>query len=134
MKILSLLILSYFLLGCKPEKPSQTIVSAEQLRIDSINAQRRKWNDSIAIRNQQNIFKDESGNHRLTFSSDGVTPFSGKITFEKTYRDTYSVSGNAAAGSNKVSVNGVIIKVSERHLNFDGEIKQKINGKNFCSE
>jgi len=131
MKILSLLILSCFLIGCKPEKSSQTIVSAEQLRIDSINAQRRKWNDSIAIRNQQNIFKDESGSHRLTFSSDGVAPFSGNIKFEKTYRDTYSVSGNAAAGSNKVSVNGEIIKVSERHLNFDGEIRQKINGKTF---
>lgn len=131
MKIQFLLLFSFFIISCSSESPKQKVDLAEQQRIDSINAQRQKWNDSIAIRNQQNIFKDESGTHRLNFSSLDVAPFSGSITFKKTYRDTYSVSGRATSGKNTVSVKGEIIKVSDKHLNFEGEIKQKINGKTF---
>lgn len=131
MKIQFLLLFSLFIFSCNSENPGQKAALAEKQRIDSINAQRQKWNDSIAIRNKQNIFGDESGTHRLNFSSLDVAPFSGNITFTKTYRDTYSVSGRASSGKNTVSVQGEITKVSDRHLNFEGEIKQKINGKTF---
>ena len=132
MKSLFFVLIATIICSCTPnENPAPRAISAEAQRIDSINAERRKWNDSIAIKNQQNIFKDESGKHRLKFSTDGVAAFSGSLTFVKSDRDLYNVSGQAKSGSNTLNIRGTIKKVSEKHLNFDGEIIQNINGNTF---
>lgn len=115
----------------KKEHKNASLPSPEAMKIESINIERKKWNDSISIRNQQNIFKDLSGKHTLKFSSDETSGFSGTVVFEKKGRDWYEISGSAKAQKNTLEIKGSVKRVSEKHLNFDGEITQKINGNFF---
>ncbi|QOW11606.1 hypothetical protein Q73A0000_15100 [Kaistella flava (ex Peng et al. 2021)] len=129
MKKIILIISAILLLSCsKKETENINVISAEAKKIESINVERQKLNDSIAIRNQQNIFKDLSGKHQLKFASDETSSFSGTAIFEKIGRDLYTLSGNAKSGNNSLEIQGTVKKVSEKHLNFEGIISQKING------
>ena len=129
MKQTLLIISALLILSCSKKKvENSTIISPEAKKIDSINIERKKLNDSITIRNQQNVFKDLSGKHQLQFRSDETSGFSGTANFEKTGRDLYTLSGTAKSGKNTLNIKGTIKKVSEKHLNFEGEITQKING------
>lgn len=129
MKKTLFLLSAILLLSCsKKEIIDTTILSPEAKKIESINVERQKLNDSIAIRNQQNIWKDLSGKHQLKFTSDETSGFSGTANFEKTGRDLYTITGSAKSGKNTLDMSGTIKKVSEKHLNFEGEITQKING------
>ncbi|MGA9212058.1 hypothetical protein [Kaistella sp.] len=129
MKKTILIISATLFLSCsKKENASTNDISLEAKRIESINIERQKLNDSITIRNQQNIFKDLSGKHQLKFSSDETSSFWGTANFEKTGRDSYALSGNAQSGKNTLEIKGTVKKVSEKHLNFEGKITQKING------
>jgi hypothetical protein len=100
----------------------------ENKKIESLNIERQRLNERIAIKNQQNVLKDISGPHQLKFSSDETSTFSGTVHFENTGRDLYEISGVAKSGTNTLEIRGMIKRVSEKHLNFDGEITQKING------
>ena len=64
----------------------------------------------------------------MKFSSDEISPFSGTVNFEKTGRDLYHLSGTIKSGKNTLTIDGEIKKVSEKHLNFEGEIIQNIKG------
>ena len=128
--IFSVCILTLFNCTKKENKVSNEI-SEEAKKIESINVVRKQMNDSIAWRNQQNVFKDLSGKHQLKFTSDEASPFSGTVIFENTGRDLYNVSGQAKSGKNHVEILGTVKKVSEKHLNFEGEITQNISGNVF---
>ena len=99
-------------------------------KIDSINAARTKYNDSIKILNSKNRFEDLSGSHKLKFSSDGAA-MSGTVKFTNKGKDLYDISGDAKSGSNTLNIHGTIKRVSEIHLNFEGKISQKINGSSY---
>ena len=132
MKQTILAISALILFSCsKKVNENAKVISPEAKKIESINVERKILNDSIAIRNQQNIFKDLSGKHTLEFRSDETSGFSGTAKFEKTGRDLYTLTGTAKSGKNTLDIKGTIKKVSEKHLNFEGEITQKINGTVF---
>ena len=129
MKQAILIISTLSILSCsKKEIENTDITSPENKKIESLNIERQKLNENIAIKNQQNVLKDLSGKHQLKFTSDETAGFSGTVNFENTGRDLYEISGNAKSGKNTLAINGTIKKVTEKHLNFDGEITQKING------
>ena len=129
MKQTILIISALSILSCsKKEIENTDITSPENKKIESLNIERQKLNENIAIKNQQNVLKDLSGKHQLKFTSDETAGFSGTVNFENTGRDLYEISGNAKSGKNTLAINGTIKKVTEKHLNFDGEITQKING------
>ena len=129
MKQTFLIISVLSILSCsKKEIDNSTVISAENKKIESINVEREKLNERIAIKNQQNVLKDLSGKHQLKFTSDETSAFTGSVNFENKGRDLYEISGNAKSGKNTLEIKGKIKKVTEKHLNFDGEITQKING------
>lgn len=118
--------------SCTNKETEKIIIrSPEVKRIESINIVRQKRNDSIAILNKQPRFQDLGGTHQLKYTSDGIPSFTGTIYFENKGRDLYDVSGKATAGKNSLKITGTVTRVSEQHLNFEGEIIQKINGQNF---
>lgn len=129
MKQAILLISTISILSCSKNKiENPNIISPENKKIESINVERQKLNESIAIRNQQNVLRDLSGKHQFKFTSDESPGFTGTVNFENIGRDLYKISGNANSGKNTLAINGTIKKVTEKHLNFDGEINQKVNG------
>ena len=109
------------------ENNSKEIDSAKI--IDSINVVRTKYNDSIRKLNNKNIFGDLSGNHKLTFASDEGLTLTGTVTFTKIMRDGYEVKGSAKSGKNSLIIDGKADRVTEKHINFYGNITQTINGK-----
>ena len=116
-------------LSCAKNENNPPSAYAEALlKNDSINNVIKKKNDSIRLINQQSRFEDLSGNHLLQYSSAESASFGGSINFNKIGRDLYSVSGNARSGNNTLSIEGQIKRVSKKHLNFDGFIRQNING------
>lgn len=121
-KLILLSILS--MVACNKKAEYQ---KAKAAKTDSINAAIDQHNDSIKILNETNRFADLSGSHKLSFEGDGGK-FSGTVAFTKTGKDLYDVSGKASSGKNSLKIDGKIKKVSEKHLNFDGEISQNING------
>ena len=131
MKKFILLSSAIFLFSCSKKESgfSQTISDSTKI-IESLNLERTKINDSIRLKNNQNIFADLSGTHSLKFSSDEGT-INGKINFEKTGRDLYKVSGSGKSGQNIINIEGTINRVSGRHLNFEGKMIQNINGTTF---
>ena len=131
MKKFILLSSAIFLFSCSKKESgfSQTISDSTKI-IESLNLERTKINDSIRLKNNQNIFADLSGTHSLKFSSDEGT-INGKINFEKTGRDLYKVSGSGKSAQNIINIEGTINRVSGRHLNFEGKIIQNINGTTF---
>ena len=97
--------------------------------IDSINAVRMKYNDSIRALNNKNNYSDLSGKHKLTFVSDDGVSLVGTVNFTKIMSDGYEVKGQAKSGKNSLIIDGKADRVSKKHINFYGEIKQTINGK-----
>ena len=97
--------------------------------IDSINAVRMKYNDSIRALNNKNNFGDLSGKHKLTFVSDDGVSLTGTVNFTKIMSDGYEVKGQAKSGKNSLIIDGKADRVTKKHINFYGEIKQTINGK-----
>lgn len=132
MKNLLPIILVSTVISCKKNSSIESTSKRDTLAlIDSINAARTNYNDSIKALNSQNRFADLTGAHQLAFQSDGETSMKGTVHFTKTGRDEYTVKGDAKSGSNSLSVDGTIKGVSERHLNFEGQISQKINGSSY---
>lgn len=130
MKRLLLPFLALALLSCNKnvERYEQKKLADTLRIIDSINAARTVYNDSIRVLNGKNIYRDLSGSHRLTHSEISAP---GKVFFTKTARDEYKISGKAASGSDFVEVNGKVELVTEKYLNFEGVIFQKIQGKPY---
>ncbi len=132
MKKIALLVSGILMISCsKKENQLTSTKSAEEKKIDSINEFRKKYNDSIAILNAKNHFKDLSGKHQFSFTSDENAKMTGSINFNNIGRDLYTVSGKTQSGKNTVSIEGEIHRVSEKHLNFEGKIKQNINGNSY---
>lgn len=127
MKKLVPLFILLIVFSCK--KNSTETTTSEQKNYDSINAAITKYNDSIKILNNQNQFADLSGSHKLSFSNDEGVSLNGKVEMKKKGRDHYDISGDAKNGNNTLKINGTIKRVSEKHLNFEGEISQTISGK-----
>lgn len=109
------------------ENNSKEIDSAKI--IDSINAVRTKYNDSIRALNTKNTYGDLSGNHKLTFTSDDGFTMTGTVKFNKIMSDGYEVKGSAKSGTNSLLIDGKADRVSPKHINFYGNITQTINGK-----
>ncbi len=130
MKKIPLIIAVLALASCnKNAEKYETQRLQDTLRIiDSINASRMAYNDSIRALNNKNIYRDLSGSHKITHSE---ISGSGTVNFVKTGRDEYEVSGSISSGKNKLQINGNIELVTEKYLNFEGKIKQTINGKSF---
>ena len=131
MKKILLLVSILLLAACNKntESANQTNVDSTKI-IDSINAVRAKYNDSIKALNSQNRFPDMSGEHKLTYSSQGSDQMSGIATFTKSGRDEYEVKGSAEKGSNFIRINGNAKRVSQKHFTFTGEIQQSIKMNN----
>jgi len=123
--------------SCSKKEASSHIGKTDSEKVDSINAARTRYNDSIKILNSSNRFKDFSGSHRLSYESEGYNKMSGTVNFDKITgeRDSYHISGNIQAGKNSLKMNGSVKIVSPKHMNFTGEITQKIsdndNGKPY---
>lgn len=124
------LLLCVTLLSCNEniEKYEQKKLADTLRVIDSINAARTVYNDSIRTLNSKNRYRDLSGNHRFTHSD---IPTSGEIIFTKNGRDEYNVSGKISSGNDFVEINGDVKVVTLQYLNFNGVIDQKVNGKKF---
>lgn len=129
----SILIISAILLSSCSKHDNQSVRTKSDSTkiIESINVARTKMNDSIRLKNNRNIFRDLSGNHQLTFTSDENSSIKGNVKFENTGRDSYTISGKGKSGKNTLSIEGNIQRVSEKHLNFEGKIVQNINGNTF---
>lgn len=129
MKKLLLIPLVFAIISCNKngENNSKKIDSAKI--IDSMNAVIMKHNDSIRALNNKNHFDDLSGSHQLTFSADDGTTLTGTVNFTKIMSDGYEVKGSAKSGNNSLIINGKADRVTKKHINFYGEIKQSINGK-----
>jgi Mor family transcriptional regulator len=129
---LSAIAISALLISCSKKEtiPASTQTDSTKI-VDSINAVRTKINDSIRNKNH---FKDFSGNHKFTHN---LIQNSGTVDFKKIdgERDHYTISGNIKSGKNSVEIKGFIAVVSDKHMNFTGEITQSIsendNGKPY---
>lgn len=124
--------ISVLVVSCSKKETTPASVQTDSTKIvDSINAARTKINDSIRNKNQ---FKDFSGEHKFTHN---LIENSGTVDFKKIdgERDHYTVSGNVRSGKNYVEIKGFIAVVSDKHMNFTGEITQSIsendNGKPY---
>lgn len=121
--------------SCSKKETTEVNSKVDSTKIvDSINAARTKLNDSIK---SQNRFKDFSGSHKFLYQNDSSPKYSGSVNFTKIEgeRDNYDVSGSIKSGNNSVDIKGFIQVVSAKHMNFTGEITQKIpendNGKPY---
>lgn len=131
MKKIIFIFFAISIISCSKKASEITETKSDSTKIiESINIARTKINDSIKIRNQQNIFRDLSGSHK--FIHNGIDN-PGSVHFKKTGRDLYQISGGAKSGKNYVKIEGELKMVSEEFLNFDGKITQSIqendNGK-----
>ncbi|WP_394664841.1 hypothetical protein [uncultured Chryseobacterium sp.] len=129
---LTAVILAAFAVSCSKKEATSTSDKTDSTKIiDSINAARTKINDSIKSKNH---FKDFSGSHKFTHNS---IKNSGSVNFKKIdgERDHYDVSGNISSGKNTVEIKGFMAVVSDKHMNFTGEITESIsandNGKPY---
>lgn len=121
--------------SCSKKETQPTSNKADSTKIvDSINTARTKINDSIKSLNSKNRFKDFTGSHKFTHN---LIKNSGKVEFIKIEdeRDHYNVSGNIKSGGNFVKIKGYMAVVTDKHMNFTGEISQSIsendNGKTY---
>ncbi|MCE3077212.1 hypothetical protein [Chryseobacterium gwangjuense] len=129
---LAAIAISVLIVSCSKKETTPVSAKTDSTKIvDSINAVRTKINDSIRNKNQ---FKDFSGEHKFTHN---LIQNSGTVDFKKIdgERDHYTVSGNIKSGKNYVEIKGFIAVVSDKHMNFTGEITQSIsendNGKPY---
>lgn len=124
MKKIILLISGILIISCsKKENQHAAAKLAEANKIDSINEHRQKYNDSVAIKNAKNQFKDLSGAHVFSHSS-----FSnkGNVKFKNIGRDLYEVTGSIKSGKDYAKIEGEIKMVSAEFLNFNGKITQSL--------
>jgi hypothetical protein len=122
---LAALAITALLVSCSKKEATPTSNKIDSTKIvDSINAARTKINDSIKSKNH---FKDFSGTHKFTHNS---IKGSGSVDFKKIdgERDHYDVSGNIKSGKNSLKIKGFMAVVSDKHMNFTGEITQSISG------
>ncbi len=126
------IIVSALLVSCSRKEATPSSVQTDSTKIiDSINAVRTKINDSIRNKNQ---FKDFSGDHKFTHN---LIKNAGSVNFKKVdgESDHYTVSGSIKSGENSVEIKGFMAVVSNKHMNFTGEITQSIaendNGKPY---
>jgi len=131
-KLLTGILISSLIVSCSKKEATPTSRQADSTKIiDSINIARTKINDSI--RNKNN-FKDFSGTHKFTHNLINTPGF---INFKKIEGegDHYDISGNIKSGKNSVTIKGFMAVVSDKHMNFTGEITQSIsadsNGKSY---
>ncbi|MCU7615401.1 hypothetical protein N0B16_13220 [Chryseobacterium sp. GMJ5] len=118
-----------FLIGCLSfscsKKDGQSKVNnIDSIKIiDSINAVRTAINDSIRSKNH---FRDFSGSHQFTHN---LIDRQGSVSFKKIdgEADHYDVSGDIKSGGNSVMIKGFMAVVSEKHMNFTGNITQHIS-------
>ena len=96
--------------------------------IDSINAVRMKYNDSIRALNNKNNFGDLSGKHKLTFVSDDGVSLTGTVNFTKIMSDGYEVKGNAKSGKTYSSLTEKRTEYRQNTSIFTEKL-QTINGK-----
>lgn len=127
MKNILTVIILLSIVACKKSSESVTSKADSVKIIDSINAARTKINDSILSHNR---FRDWDGTHILTHD---MIAGKGKISFTKTGRDEYQIKGEIRNGKNYLTIEGTGDMLSERHLSFEGTIRQSIrendNGK-----
>ncbi|WP_326981134.1 hypothetical protein VUJ46_12705 [Chryseobacterium sp. MYb264] len=135
---LTAIALATIIISCsKKETQSTDGKSDSTTAVDSINAARTKINDSIKAKNSINRFKDFNGEHKFTYQNDSSPKYSGSVKFDKIdgERDHYTISGDIKSGKNNVTIKGFVAVVSDKHLNFTGEITQSIadndNGKTY---
>lgn len=129
---LATIAIAVLIVSCSKKEAIPSSAQTDSTKIiDSINAVRTKINDSIR---NKNSFKDFSGDHKFTHN---LIKNSGTINFKKIdgERDHYSISGNIKSGNNFVKIKGFIAIVSNKHMNFTGELTQSIsdndNGKPY---
>ncbi|MGS0747742.1 hypothetical protein [Halpernia sp. GG3] len=92
-------------------------------KTDSLNEIIAKKNDSITKINNTNFYFDWSGTHKLTHNSISKN---GEISFDKTGKDEYKVSGSINAGKNNLKITGTMKVVSDIYMNLEGKIIQNI--------
>lgn len=136
--IVVLVSITFLAFSCSKKETTSTDNKTDSTKIvDSINAVRTKLNDSIKAKNSENRFKDFSGGHKFIYQNDSSPKYYGTIDFKKIEgeRDNYDVSGSIKSGRNSITIKGFIQVVSAKHMNFTGEITQKIpendNGKPY---
>lgn len=129
MKRLFLILLAFAIIACNKNGENNAKKIDSTKIIDSMNVVIKKHNDSIRALNSKNNFDDLSGSHQLTFTNDEGLNFSGTVNFTKIMSDGYEVKGQAKSGKNSLIIDGKADRVTKKHINFYGEIKQTINGK-----
>ncbi|WP_419869704.1 hypothetical protein [Chryseobacterium sp. CT-SW4] len=107
----------------KETQPSSGDIDSTKI-IDSINAVRTKINDSIRAKNSENRFKDFDGAHKFTHN---LITKSGSVSFKKVDRDRYEITGNIKSGKDFVDIKGDMKIISDKYMNFTGEIRQSIS-------
>ncbi|MGO4707953.1 hypothetical protein AB4Y90_02320 [Chryseobacterium sp. 2TAF14] len=124
--------------SCSKKETTENNNKVDSIKIvDSINAVRTKINDSIKIKNSENRFRDFSGSHKFIYQNDSSPQYVGSVKFTKIEgeRDNYNVAGSIKSGNHSVNIEGFMQVVTKRHMNFTGEITQKIpendNGKPY---
>ncbi|MGE4514028.1 MAG: hypothetical protein AB7E26_09490 [Chryseobacterium sp.] len=129
---LTALAISVLMVSCSKKETTPTPSKTDSTKIvDSINAARTKINDSIKSKNH---FKDFSGTHKFTHNS---IKGSGTVEFKKIdgEADHYNVTGDIKSGKDYLHMNGFMAVVSEKHMNFTGNISESIsendNGKPY---
>lgn len=136
--LITVLAVSALIISCSKKETQSTQKQTDSTKIiDSINAARTKINDSIKAKNSENRFKDFNGTHQFTYQNDSSPKYSGTVDFKQVdgERDHYTLSGNIKSGKNSVQIKGFMAVVSDKHMNFTGEITQSIsdndNGKPY---
>jgi len=129
---LTAIAISILVVSCSKKEATSVSNQTDSTKIvDSINAARTKINDSIKSKNH---FKDFSGSHKFTHHS---IKNSGSVDFKKIdgEADHYNVSGTIRSRRNSVEIKGFMAVVSDKHMNFTGDITQSIseneNGKPY---
>ncbi|MDQ0592646.1 hypothetical protein QFZ37_001015 [Chryseobacterium ginsenosidimutans] len=129
---LTTLAITALLVSCSKKEATSTSNQTDSTKlVDSINTARTKMNDSIRSKNH---FKDFNGNHKFTHN---LIKASGSVEFKKIdgESDHYDISGKITSGKNSVKIKGFMAVVSDKHMNFTGEITQNIsendNGKSY---
>ncbi|WP_048511920.1 hypothetical protein [Chryseobacterium sp. FH2] len=131
--LITVLALSALLISCSKKETQSTQKQTDSTKIiDSINAARTKINDITKAKNNENRFKDFNGTHQFTYQNDSSPQYSGFVKFTKVdgERDHYTLSGNIKSAKNNVDIKGFMAVVSDKHMNFTGEITQSISENN----
>lgn len=118
----ALLCFALLSVACK-KKNTLSAVELENRRIDSLNIERQKLNEQIKARNKQNQFSALGQKATLSFQSDEAN-YKGPIKLENIGRDLYKVTGTITQGKQSLKIDGELRKVSEKYINFEGEISQ----------